>query len=134
MLAREVLDSDGLIEEIAGCPIPEIFEKYGEAGFRTYEMEVLEKLGKLSGKVISTGGGCVTMEANLDVLRQNSTVVWLQRELGNLPTEGRPLSKQLGVGEIFRIREPMYRRFAHIIVDNNGDPDETAKAIIAQLK
>ena len=134
MLAREVLDSDRLIEEMAGCPIPEIFEKYGEAGFRTYETEVLEKLGKLSGKVISTGGGCVTMEANLDVLHQNSIVVWLQRELANLPTEGRPLSKQLGVGEIFRIREPMYRKFAHIIVDNNGDPNDTAKAIIAQLK
>ena len=63
-MGRPFVDSDQRIEEAAGCTIPEIFRREGEEGFRKREHAVLEELGKESGLVLATGGGCVTREEN----------------------------------------------------------------------
>ena len=56
---REAIDIDARIVEKAGCSIPEIFAAEGEAAFRALEREVTTEVGKLSGKIILTGGGVV---------------------------------------------------------------------------
>lgn len=132
-LGREFVDADTEITKAAGIPIPNIFAQSGEAGFRQIETKVLNDLGKKSGLVISTGGGCVTQEQNYPLLHQNSKIFCLNRNLEQLPTDGRPLSQKGNLEEMYRIRKPMYDRFADYIIDNNGDLNETVSQIISKL-
>ncbi len=131
---REVLDADAILAEKAGCSIPEIFAEEGEEGFRRRETAVLAELGKLSGKVLATGGGCVTREENYPLLRQNGRIFWLRRDPEKLPREGRPLSQAGDLTEMARVREPLYRRFAEETIDNNGAPEETLRRILEAIR
>ena len=128
-LGREVCDSDALIEELSGMPIPEIFATQGEDVFRRLETEAIAQLSRRSGIILATGGGCVTRAENYPLLHQNSTVVWLQRDLSALPTDGRPLSQSNRLEAMYEVRRPLYQRFADVTVDNNGAPDDTITAI-----
>lgn len=127
---KEFVDADAAIEEAAGKTIPEIFAESGEAGFRTWETQVLAQLGKQSGLVIATGGGCVTREENYPLLHQNGTIFCLHRALEQLPTDGRPLSQQGKLEEMYRIRKPMYQRFADHHIHNDSAAQDAAAAII----
>lgn len=133
-LGKRFVDADSEIEKAAGCSIPEIFATQGEPGFRKLETDVLEKLGKLSGLVIATGGGCVTREENYPLLHQNGTIIWIKRSIDLLPTNGRPLSLGGSLVQMYGIREPMYRRFADTCVENDCSPADTAEKIIALLE
>ncbi|HOP85574.1 MAG TPA: shikimate kinase [Syntrophorhabdaceae bacterium] len=73
----EFLDMDSMIEKIVGMSVNEIFKRKGEKFFRDIEEKEIEKAGKLTKKVISCGGGAVISKKNRDVLRKNSTVIWL---------------------------------------------------------
>ena len=128
-LGRTVYEADALIGQEAGMDIPAIVAQYGEGHFRALETEILGRLGKLSGAVISTGGGCVTREENYDLLHQNGIIVWLQRSTEKLDKTGRPLSLKNDLNEMYQKREPMYRRFADAAVDNNG----SVEAALAQI-
>lgn len=132
-LGREVQEADALIEAEAGQPIPAIFAAEGEEGFRKRESAVLRELGKRSGLIISTGGGCVTREENYEPLHQNGVIVWLQREIDRLPKEGRPISLRSDLHELYEKRRPCYERFADVVIDNNGSLEATVKAILEVL-
>ncbi len=129
-LNRKLADVDAEIVRRAGMSIPEIFRTQGEAAFRRLESDVLADLGKCSGLVIATGGGCVTKEENYEHLHQNGCIFWIQRPLEELPTEGRPLSVQTDLQDMYRIRKPMYEQFADRTVLNTGSPEETATQIL----
>ena len=129
-LGREVCDSDALIEELAGMPIPEIFSTQGEAAFRALETEAIAQLSRRSGIILATGGGCVTREENYPLLHQNGVLFWLQRDIDRLPTVGRPLSQSGKLQAMYEQRAPLYARFADHCIDNNGTPEDT----VAQIK
>ena len=59
---------------------------------------------------------------------------WLERELGLLPTDGRPLSKANRLEQMYAIRKPMYEAFADIRVENAGSPEQTVGEILSQLE
>lgn len=132
-LGRPFYDADGEIEKRLGCSIPAFFAQRGEAAFRAVETEVLAELGKRSGCVIATGGGCVTRGENYDLLHQNGEIIWLRRSLTELPVEGRPVSQSRSLPELYREREPAYRRFADLCVENEAAP-EAAVEIIKELR
>jgi len=127
---RKLVDADGVIVEKAGCSIPEIFATQGEPGFRELETQVLEELGKQSGLIIATGGGCVTQERNYPLLHQNGRIFCLNRSLSALPTDGRPLSREGQLEKMYEVRRPMYERFAHHQIDNNSTPEAAAGEIL----
>ena len=133
-LGRPVYEADELIAAEAGMSIPEIFSSQGEARFRELETLVLGRLGKLSGAVISTGGGCVTREENYPLLHQNGRIVWLQRDIDKLPKEGRPISQKNDLAQLYSLRRPMYQRFSDLTADNNGSFQETLEGILEVLK
>ena len=132
-LRRPVLDSDAAVEETAGIPIPAIFEREGEAGFRRRETAALAELGKRGGIILATGGGSVTRPENYDLLHQNGTILWLQRDIAKLPTDGRPISRSRDLSELLRERTPAYTRFADHIIENNGTVEETLCRILEVL-
>ena len=129
-LGRPFLDADAVLAEKAGRSPEEIIRQDGEEAFRELETRVLAELGKGSGAVIATGGGCVVREANRDLLRQNGRVFWVRRELSKLPVSNRPLSQSIGPEELYRRRKDLYAAFADHRIENNGSPKAAAKEIL----
>lgn len=127
------VDADQQIIDSFGKSIPEIFSQEGEAGFRDKETHVLTQLGKQSGLVIATGGGCITRQQNYPLLHQNGTIFWLQRDLDKLPTDGRPLSQANKLADLYHQRQMLYRSFADQIIDNNSNPQHTVQSIMQML-
>ena len=54
----------------------------------------------------------------------------MKRSVEKLATKGRPLSQKEGVAALYEKRIPMYTRFADLVVENAGTPDETVEEII----
>ena len=128
-LGRPFVDADAELTRRIG-PIPDFFAAHGEEAFRREETKILAEMGAKSGLVLATGGGCVTVAENYDLLHQNGTILWLRRDLDKLPTDGRPVSQRDGVAAIYQRRKPLYERFADRVVDNNGPVEETVAAIL----
>lgn len=128
---RKLVDMDSLIAEKAGKPIPEIFEEQGEPGFRAIEAEVAREVGKEKELIISTGGGVIVTPENHDALRQNGTVIFINRDIDVLPKDGRPLSLKNDLHEMYEKRLPLYRKICHAEIDGNGTIEEVAKRIEA---
>ena len=133
-MGRTVVDADAEIVRMAGKSIPRIFAEDGEAAFREWETKALGELGKQSGLIIATGGGCVTKQRNYPLLHQNGTIFWLQRSLDKLPTDGRPLSQANKLSDMYAVRKPMYEAFADCMINNNGTVEDTVSAIIEYLE
>ena len=129
-LGRDFFDADEELERRFGCDIPTFFAREGEAAFRAEETALLAELGKRSGCVIATGGGCVTRPENEPLLRQNAAVIWLQRALDRLPVAGRPVSRRTTPEALYAQRAAAYARFSDGTADNNGTPDETVRQIL----
>ena len=133
-LGRTLADADEKIISLAGKSIPDIFAQDGEPTFRDWETKALTELGKQSGLVIATGGGCVTQKRNYPLLHQNGYLVWLERDCSVLPTDGRPLSQANDLGKMYAVRKPLYEAFADIRVENTGTPEETVQNILDALE
>ena len=91
-------------------------------------------MGKESGLVIATGGGCVTRERNYPLLHQNSRILWLTRCPARLPTAGRPLSQKMTPFRLYEERRPLYKQFSDGSVDNDGTCGETLTRILNILE
>lgn len=134
MLSREFIDTDTVIEENSGISIPEIFSLYGEDEFRKAETKAIDAAGKLSGKIIATGGGIVTKEENFYPLSQNSYIIWLQRDISLLPLDGRPVSQKNDINELYKKRAPLYESLSEISVTLSENPEATATRIIDAIR
>ena len=122
-MGRQFVDMDGIIVEIAGKSIPEIFADDGEEAFRAIETEAARQCGKEKSLVIATGGGAVTREETMKALSQNGEILFIDRPLELLATDGRPLS-QGGLEKLRSMHEkrlPLYEKYAARRVDNSGD-------------
>lgn len=129
-------DTDELITEKTGMEISEYFEKFGEEKFREIEKEVISDISKMSGLIISTGGGAAMNSDNIHALKRNGTVVLLQRELSKLiPTDDRPLARDKNaVAALYEKRMPVYESAADFAADSNSTPEEAADNVIKRLK
>ena len=133
-LGRKIFDADTIVSEKAGVTIPEIFAAQGEDGFRKLETEATAEVGKLSGNIISTGGGVVTVADNYELLHQNGVILWIERDTNKLARDGRPISLSSDLNELYAARLPLYERFADIKADNNGDINDTVNTIMEMIK
>ncbi len=89
----DFIDTDDLIREQAGTDIPTIFAERGEAGFRDIESAVIRSLENVQHTVIATGGGAILRDENVNILRANGRLCFLDRPLDALVTTAdRPLS------------------------------------------
>ena len=133
IMGRPFADIDVLIETAAGKSIPEIFAEDGELAFRSLETRILGEEAKKSGIVIATGGGVVTQPDNFDLLRQNSLIIYLKRDLTELDTDGRPLSKNVGVQTLAGQRLPLYEAWSDRVIQVDTEPERTAARILGSI-
>ncbi len=131
---KTFVDADAEIVKKAGKSIPEIFAQDGEEVFRDLETQVLSELGKRSGLIIATGGGCVTKLRNYSLLHQNSRILWIQRDPALLPTKGRPLSQKTDPAVLLEQRKFAYKAFSDASVVNDGTAEQCAEKILELLE
>ncbi|MFZ5814476.1 MAG: shikimate kinase [Bacillota bacterium] len=132
-LGRPFVDTDALIEAEAGLPIPELFAREGEEGFREREARVIAAVAARRGLVIATGGGAVLRPENRAALRASGLVVWLYAPPEALyhrakaqGVERRPLLAGTDPLERLRAlaaeRAGAYEAAAHVRVETDGRP------------
>ncbi len=133
-LGRSFLDADTELSKRAGRSVPEIINRDGEDAFRRLETECAAELGKRSGAVIACGGGVVTREENYSLYHQNGIILWIDRPLEELSTEGRPISISRSVGVLYAERMPKYRKWSDITITAAKTAEETARLALEALK
>jgi shikimate kinase len=125
-LGRRFVDSDAEIEREIGASIRTWFDAHGEPAFRDVEQRVIDALTQQDGIVLATGGGAVLRPANRDALNGRSQVFYLRSTPDELARRlrndtHRPLLQggdpQRKLRELFRERDPLYRRTAHFVVE-----------------
>ena len=131
-MGREYVDLDELIAKNAGMSIPMIFQLKGEAYFRQLEKDALRSVCGRQGLILSPGGGIVKDEDNIRLMRHNSRIVFLERDLERLAKAdpSRPLSASAqAVQKMYEERLPLYRKYSDFTIDNNGAQKETVRQI-----
>ena len=132
--SRIFFDSDEEFEKIFSMTPAEAIERLGEDEFRKMEHIVVKELGKKTGAIISTGGGVVTRKENFAPLHQNGFIFFIDRALDKLTSDNRPLSKKVGIEELYKERLPLYLDFCDKKVYNNDTPEKVAEEIIKLAK
>ncbi|MBR6682365.1 MAG: AAA family ATPase, partial [Clostridia bacterium] len=97
LLAKELshifIDTDDEIVKKTGKDIPAIFSEVGESGFRKIECDVIKEISSVQNAVIATGGGAILNKINVDLLRENGRIYFIDRSLDKIvATSDRPLS------------------------------------------
>jgi shikimate kinase len=136
-------DADSELEASAGCSISEIFDRFGEAAFRSGERKVIARLLREPPHVLATGGGAFVEETIRAQIRENAISVWLRAPVDLLVSrvarrDTRPLLRGGDPREIIeqmlRDREPVYRE-ADLSVDSEDGPHTAAvERIVAALE
>ena len=131
-----LIDLDEEIARAAGKTIPEIFAQEGEAGFRARETAALERALARGDGVIATGGGIVTREKNIRMMREKGVVVWLCRPLEDMIADVRQDTRPNLAGDkeermrtLYAQRAHLYEAAAHLQFDNRMPPREAAKML-----
>ena len=134
LTGRKFFDSDEEITRRTGTTPAQIIVNQGENEFRKIETDVLRELGKQSESVIATGGGAVVREENYNLLHQNGTIVWLQRDGSLLPDTDRPITQKTGVEELYRQRRDKYERFADVTLSIGADEKASAEEVLEAVR
>ncbi len=140
-LGMECIGMDAKIVEQAGMSIPEIVDKYGWSKFRDIESEIARKLAALDHIVIDTGGGIIERPENIEALKTNARVIWLQASVDVIVmriqgdterpslTAGKTFTEE--VAEVLEQRIPKYRSAAQYEIDTDQlAPEQIADRII----
>jgi len=128
------VDTDERIEREAGMKITEIFEKYGEAYFRDLEQRVITSAAAEQRVILSTGGGAVLRNENMDVLPYK---VWIKRDLTACADhKERPLlaDDPEKIYKLFEERKGLYERYTDLTVENDGTLEAAVNKILEGLK
>lgn len=127
----ETVDTDSEIIKRIGMPIADYFAKYGEAAFRQTEEDVIHSLAGNTHTVIATGGGAILRRQNIDALKQNGRLYFLDRPLEDLvPTADRPLANSADtIRRRYEERYDIYNSAADVVIRDFESPETTAQEI-----
>ncbi len=141
-LGMQFFDSDREIEASTGADIPWIFDVEGEAGFRIREARMIEALTLKKSIVLATGGGAILSAENRKFLSARGLVVYLRASIRQQiertsRDKNRPLLQtpdpEKRIKELMKIREPLYREVADVIIDTNRrNPKTVCQEILLQ--
>lgn len=131
-LSKNFCDTDTLVEKSTNNTISEIFEYYGEKHFRELEKKEIANVSLQNQAVISTGGGVILNKENIDILKQNGKIFYIDRSPELLyPTPDRPLAQNKeALKKLYKERYDLYSDAADIRVSGDADPHEVAEEII----
>ena len=138
-LGRDFFDLDQTIQDKVGKSVQNIYIYDGKDAFSEYEYTTIKELIHNKPSVIATGGGTVTYDKTVKLMRNNGLVVFVNRDvnhiLDDLDLEIRPLVKE-SIEYIFNVYEeryPLYEEVAHIKIGNEGSITDAVQEIIEAL-
>lgn len=121
---KVVVDLDNKLEEDTGKSIPEIFNSDGEQAFRSIEKRIAYNYSKGLSQAISTGGGIILNPENIDNLKQNGIIIFLDMSLQDLMAcnpKNRPLLQNPDdLERLYNERKPLYNKYCDIIIPKKG--------------
>lgn len=146
-LGYEFIDLDVYIEEKYQMTVSEIFETYGELGFRKREREALHEVLHNTNIVLSVGGGTPVYYDNIDVINKYSESIFLRVQLPQLvkrlenKKNSRPLIAHLPAEELTEFiakhlfeRNAYYQKAKHTISIVHQSSFEVLNEIMALIK
>lgn len=125
-LDKPYFDTDAIIEDIEGMTISTIFEQYGEVYFREKEKEIVFKISKLNGCIISTGGGIIKNQENIESLKKNGKIYFINPSLDEIKNRlfdktDRPLiNDKSQIEKLYNERIETYKNTADYIISNDN--------------
>jgi shikimate kinase len=135
-LGRDFIDLDERTAEKEGRSIAEIFLVSGEGYFRECEARCVREVSRLDNAVLSTGGGVVLRMANVEELKRNGYLVFIDRSLEKImecaDLSSRPLLKgdRKRIHDLYEQRIGLYRACADHQVLNNGSLESSVQQIV----
>jgi len=133
-LGRPFFDTDRMVVSDSGMEIPEIYERFGESGFSDREKQAVRLASVHSGAVIAVGSGAPLSQENVQALRLNGRVYWIERHGLIGRAEEAPLTGSARVlRRMLSDRAPSYQRLADCHIDNERSPASCAQAIMDDL-
>lgn len=137
-LNYDFIDSDHYLESLFDETIPQMFAK-SEAYFRKNETLALKALSELDRTVISTGGGVILFEENMQFLKKNGLIIFLDRSpdaiIQDIENSSRPLlaDDKSHLFTLYEQRIELYRKYADLIIVNNQPIENVCQSIIDQI-
>lgn len=140
IMGRKFVDTDELIEQEQGVAIKAIFATHGEDYFRDMEFECCKKVSELKNCVVSTGGGALTFERNVEALKNNGKIVFLDASfdvicdrIGN--SNNRPLFQDREKARaLYDERKSKYLHAADYVVNGDMSARKTAMEIAEMFR
>ncbi|MDD8048096.1 MAG: shikimate kinase [Thomasclavelia sp.] len=139
LLSKELnlplIDMDNYIEKINNEKISDIFKTKGEKYFRDEETKACKEIGKLDSYIISTGGGVPLRKENIDYLKNNSIIIYINRPVENILNDvtinDRPLLSDGAskLYDLYTIRNPIYKDACNIEILNDSSLQDIVKKI-----
>lgn len=126
-LGRVYLDMDEYLVNKYQQSIDDMF-KIGEDYFRKNETDVCLSISKLEGYIISTGGGVVMNPKNIEYLKENGIIVFIDRPVEKIAEDvdiaSRPLLKD-GADKLYQLHQQRYQLYLnacdiHLINDQSA--------------
>lgn len=133
------IDLDEYIEKKYNTTINEIF-KQGEDVFRKMETEALKEVSTNIPSIISTGGGVIKKQENMEILKENSIIIFINRPIDNIAADidisFRPLLAEgpLKLYSLYKERYPLYKKYADYEIINDKDVDSIVNEIMKLIK
>jgi shikimate kinase len=143
ILGTKVIDVDTEIEKYKKMTINEIFKQFGEPRFREIETETIKQVSENNNVIISTGGGAVLKQENIDAMRKKGVIVCLTAAPETIlertrSTRDRPLllvdNPLERIRELLEFRKPFYEKADIMIDTENKTPLRIAEEIIEKIK
>ncbi len=142
LIGFDYVDTDEIIIKLEKTSINKIFERFGEEYFRNLETNVLNDLLDSSNLIISTGGGIILRDENINLLKKKSFVIYLKSDINTLyervkNNNERPLLNlkevKIKLNNLLIEREKRYNQ-AHLIVDTTDKTiDDTVNEILTGI-
>jgi shikimate kinase len=140
-LNKQFIDTDRLLAEREGKQLPEIITLFGWDYFRNKESDIAEEVAKQTNAVISTGGGIILRQKNIDALGNKGMFVFLKASISEiLKRIGRNKNRPSLTGkksfteeleDVWNERKKIYKQTADIIIETDN---KTIEQIAEEIK
>lgn len=131
---KTLVDIDKQISYTENLEISKIFNKYGESAFRKLESEIIRSTSKSFKQAISTGGGSILNAKNMEYLKQNGIIIFLDVPLNILKgmnPRNRPLLRDVNnLEKLYEDRHSLYLKYADIVIKKTSMDDKVVLNMI----
>ena len=135
IVSKDFIDTDFEIEKRINKKIKDYLTEDNEEEFRDIESSVVEDISLLNNKVISTGGGIIKRKKNIELLKANGLIIFIDRDIDKLhTTTTRPLSStKEKLVKLYNERYQTYISYADIVIKNDDEFIHTINKILESI-